>query len=160
MGHQQSLVTYPDSQRYWFRGIEIVYYLWSITWKISSLCDSKEWSFSLRLRRSQRATVWVTKGERKHLSNGKSIKTFLDYCPVWNTLLGHVICDLSTSFPPLCTTLKHLMWDSGRTDLMYFFDKHKKRYRPCLQSQWLGWTRCRGWRTDSWPLQCGRPQHG
>jgi len=29
-----------------------------LTWKISSLWDSKEWSFNFKFRRSHRATVW------------------------------------------------------------------------------------------------------
>lgn len=33
----------------------------SVTWKISSLCDSKEWSFNFRLRRSHNATVYSQK---------------------------------------------------------------------------------------------------
>lgn len=32
--------------------------IWVVTWKISSLWDSKEWSFSLRFLRSHNATVW------------------------------------------------------------------------------------------------------
>lgn len=29
---------------------------------------------------------------------------------------------------------------------------------PCQLTPWPGWTHCKGWRTDSWPLRCGRPQ--
>lgn len=29
-----------------------------------------------------------------------------------------------------------------------------------LLSQWPVWTRCRDWRTGSWPQRCGRPLHG
>lgn len=36
----------------------------------------------------------------------------------------------------------------------------KKDASPYLQSQWQEWTRCKDWKTGSWPQQCGRPLHG
>lgn len=36
----------------------------------------------------------------------------------------------------------------------------KKDTSPYLQSQWQEWTRCKDWKTGSWPQQCGRPLHG
>ena len=35
-------------------------FAFTLTWKISSLCDSNEWSLSLRFRRSHKATVCKT----------------------------------------------------------------------------------------------------
>lgn len=40
-------------------------FLLQLTWKISSLCDSKEWSLSFKFRRSQSATVLSAEPEAK-----------------------------------------------------------------------------------------------
>lgn len=91
------------------------------TWKISSLWDSNECSFSLRFLKSQRATVYSkTKTKKKK--------------PMSQNEDGLDISDLA---------LQNV--------------ERKRAAPPYLQSQWPGWTRCRGWRTDSWPLQCERP---
>ena len=57
------IVNYLRSQTFNFLSVPLdakIVSLWGDhwTWNISSLCDSKEWSFILRLRMSHNATVW------------------------------------------------------------------------------------------------------
>lgn len=102
------------------------------TWKISSLWDSNECSFSLRFLKSQRATVY------KKQTNKKNANSSISYC---------------------CMSQNGDRLSIRATMLRKMF-RGKRAAPPYLQSQWPGWTRCRGWRTDSWPLQCERPLHG
>lgn len=91
------------------------------TWKISSLCDSNEWSFSLRFRKSHNATVC-----------GRAIKAHLRSLNKAADLLSAHMCKTS---------------------------KYWMQISLCQQNRWPEWTRCKGWRTNSWPLQCGHLLH-